>query len=828
MDDKEKLLTIQQASSLLGLNAGTLRHWAQENKVRAFKVGTRGDWRFKKEDLQEIIKKHGEENYHIVNKYSLISNFLISNANSIQKHATYLHKKFLGGEKFRTEYINKYQEDHIKIIKEIANNLQNKNISKGTRFFNKFGEEFGKEAIKDGLTIEETVDGIIFLKQAVWDKLKKKGLLKKFTALEMFDINQVVGTYCDVVASRIAFTYHEYFKHDAHKAKEKLVVSERRYRTMIEQSPLSVQIMSAEGKTLIVNKAWEDLWGAKLEQLKNYNMLKDKQLVDLGIMPYIKKGFKGMPVLIPAVKYEPNKSVKDASKILYRWVRAFIYPVKDESGRILEVVLVHEDITEQIKSKEALRESEERFRALTNASSDVVYRMSPDWKEMRQLDGRNFLADTGKPDSKWLQKYIHPDDQRRVLEVIDEAIRTQNVFELEHRVKRVDGTLGWTFSRAIPILDQKGEIIEWFGAAIDITEHKRAERELKESEERFRALADNIPNLAWMARADGYIFWYNCRWYEYTGTSQKDMEGWGWQSVHDPKILSKVLEEWNKSIDQGITFEMVFPIRGVDGEFRPFLTRVVPIRDSGNRIVRWFGTNTDITKQIELEKQKDEFLGIASHELKTPVTSIKAYTQVLERLFQRNGDIKSAEMLAKMGVQIDKLSSLIEDLLDVTKIRSGKIIFHEEFFDFNELAQQIVEELQLTTDRHEIVKEFAATRTIFGDRDRIGQVISNLISNAIKYSPKARRIIVKTEVNHDNITLCVQDFGIGIPKEKQGKVFEQFFRVSGEREITFPGLGLGLYVSSQIIKREGGKIWVNSIRGKGSSFYFSLPLSKGK
>jgi PAS domain S-box-containing protein/excisionase family DNA binding protein len=958
MDDKEKLLTIQQASSLLGLNAGTLRHWAQENKVQAFKVGTRGDWRFKKEDLQEIIKKHGEENYNISNKYSLISKFLISNANSIQKHATYLHKKFLGSKKFRTEYLNKYQKDHIKIVKEIANNLHNKKVSKGTEFFNKFGEDFGRDAIKDGLTIEETVDGIIFLKQAVWDKLKKKGLLKTFTALEMFDINQVVGTYCDVVASRIAFTYHEYYKHDALKAEEKLVVSERRYRTMIEQSPLSMQVLSVDGKTLIVNKAWEDLWGAKLEQMEDYNILRDKQLSDLGIMPYIKKGFNGESALIPAVKLEPNKSVKNLTKISYRWIKAFVYPVKDERGSILEVVLVHEDITEQKKAEEALRESEEKFRTLAEAIPQIVY--VADTNGEPEYFNKRWYEYIGKGKALGWMEAIHPEDQLTVIKKWNISKKSETPFEAEYRLRGFDDKYLWFLGRSVPIKNKKGKIVNWFGTAteiesfkqakrtaefesqklhtlfmqapamiavangpnlvyelanplylksvgktrdiigkpvlevfpelkgqdvlnilfdvyktgkpysgkevpvkldinndgkaedvyfnftyqvfrdgqgkvagimthaVDVTDMVNSRRKIEEAEEKFRTLADNIPNLAWMANPDGYIFWYNSRWYEYTGTKPEQMEGWGWQAVHDPKALPEVLEKWKKSVEKGITFEMVFPIKGADGEFRPFLTRVVPIRDRGNHIVRWFGTNTDITKQIELEKQKDEFLGIASHELKTPVTSIKAYTQVLERLFQRNGDIKSAEMLSKMGVQVDKLSNLIGDLLDVTKIRSGRIKFHEEYFDFNELVQQIVEELQLTTDKHEIVKEFSATRTIFGDRDRIGQVISNLISNAIKYSPKSSKIIVKTEANHDNITLCVQDFGIGIPKEKQGKVFEQFFRVSGEREITFPGLGLGLYVSSQIIQREGGKIWVNSIRGKGSSFYFSLPLPKGK
>ena len=149
---------------------------------------------------------------------------------------------------------------------------------------------------------------------------------------------------------------------------------------------------------------------------------------------------------------------------------------------------LHQNLEELTRAEKTVRESEARFRALTTASSDVVYRMSPDWSEMRQLRGQNFIADTEKPDRNWLAVYIHPEDQAHVKSVINEAIRTKSIFELEHRVLRVDGTIGWTFSRAIPLLDDNGEIIEWFGAASDITARKVAEEALKASEEKFRVL----------------------------------------------------------------------------------------------------------------------------------------------------------------------------------------------------------------------------------------------------------------------------------------------------------------------------------------------------
>jgi PAS domain S-box-containing protein len=174
-----------------------------------------------------------------------------------------------------------------------------------------------------------------------------------------------------------------------------------------------------------------------------------------------------------------------SGELRYRQVSAA--PVRDGSGDIIGSVSVVRDVTEQRQAEEGLRKSEERLRALMTATSDVVYRMSPDWKEMRQLHGRDFIPDTNEPSHNWLQEYIHPDDQPHVTAVINEAIRTRSIFELEHRVVRVDGTLGWTFSRAIPLFDESGEIVEWFGVASDITERKQAEEELVKT----KTLAEN-------------------------------------------------------------------------------------------------------------------------------------------------------------------------------------------------------------------------------------------------------------------------------------------------------------------------------------------------
>ncbi|MDQ6659812.1 MAG: ATP-binding protein, partial [Chloroflexota bacterium] len=239
----------------------------------------------------------------------------------------------------------------------------------------------------------------------------------------------------------------------------------------------------------------------------------------------------------------------------------------------------------------------------------------------------------------------------------------------------------------------------------------------------------------------------------------------------------------------------------------------------------------DITerKRIEREReqmlaQRTEFMAIASHELKTPVTSLKGYTQFLLARFTKAGDEQSRAMLIKMNAQLGKLIRLINELLDVTKIEAGQFAWHAEPFDLNVLVGEIVEAVGQTTDQHQIRIDGTLPLLAFGDREHIGQVLTNLLTNALKYSPQADAIVVRLTIGTESATVSVQDFGIGIAPEKHERVFERFFRVSDPEHASFPGLGLGLFISAQIVKRHGGRMWVESRVGVGSTFFFTVPL----
>src|SRR5947209_12085151 len=228
----------------------------------------------------------------------------------------------------------------------------------------------------------------------------------------------------------------------------------------------------------------------------------------------------------------------------------------------------------------------------------------------------------------------------------------------------------------------------------------------------------------------------------------------------------------------------------------------------------------------ESEARKDEFISMASHELKTPLTSLKGFTNLLQRRLTKQGDKQALHFLARMEEQLDKLTKLVSDLLDVTKMQTGKLEFREERFFLNELVRETLENLQGTTETHHLQLEEVTDVQVSGDKDRLGQVLINLLTNAIKYSPEADTVIVRVSAYEQTGIVSVQDFGIGIAETHQEKIFERFYQVNDDTEKTFPGLGIGLYISSQIVRGHHGRLWVESVKGAGATFYVSLPLTR--
>ena len=234
---------------------------------------------------------------------------------------------------------------------------------------------------------------------------------------------------------------------------------------------------------------------------------------------------------------------------------------------------------------------------------------------------------------------------------------------------------------------------------------------------------------------------------------------------------------------------------------------------------------TEIESRKEAENKKNEFISIASHELKTPLTSVIGYVQLLQRSLKKYEDKTVDTYLERTNLQLRKLQNLIGDLLDISKIENGKIDFNKKDFDFNAMLQSAIDIIQQTQDCT-LIHKTSVEAQVYGDEMRIEQVIINYLTNALKYSPDCKEVHIESSITGDNeIQLKVRDFGIGIPKEMQSNLFEKFYRVESSAT-RFQGLGIGLYISSEIIKRHQGTLGVISTPGKGSEFWFRIPLTK--
>ena len=382
----------------------------------------------------------------------------------------------------------------------------------------------------------------------------------------------------------------------------------------------------------------------------------------------------------------------------------------------------------------------------------------------------------------------------------------------------------WSYSGGL-VRDEQGAVTLAMLTLRDITTQKEAEEQLRASEERFRLLCDNAP--IGIAISNNVTTVY---------VNQTFISLFGYDD--DTELLGKpflglVVPEGREQIlryvamrERGEAAPVSYETTGLRKDGSTFILSVDVGRMSldGNDVSITFAT--DITERKEAERRKDDFLSMASHELRTPITSVKAYTQILQRTFEKEGKREPTLYLARMDAQINKLTKLIVNLLDASRMQTNQLSFTEEPFDFDVLTREIVENIQQSTPRHSIQVNGYIGRTVVGDRERLGQVLLNLITNAIKYSPPESRVLVHLSTTVDQLTVRVQDFGIGIPKHQQAKIFERFYRVYENNDTTYPGLGIGLYVAHEIVKRHNGTLSVESVESEGSTFSFLLPLHR--
>ncbi|TCS38026.1 PAS/PAC sensor hybrid histidine kinase [Paucimonas lemoignei] len=507
----------------------------------------------------------------------------------------------------------------------------------------------------------------------------------------------------------------------------------------------------------------------------------------------------------------------------------------DASGKPAWMPGVVLDITQQKLAEEARLRTEFQFKAIVDSNVIGILQYRYDGTLVNVNDAflrmlgysredveRNGLSWRELTPPEWA------DADRRSMDSL-QSRGSAEAYEKEYF--RKDGSRLPVYVGAANFHDAKEEGIAY---VLDISESKKAQLALKESEVQFRTLAENIPQLAWMANSDGQIFWYNNRWFEYTGTTLEETQGWGWEKVHHPDFVEAVKAKYYDDIvKQQIAWEDLFPLRGKNGEYRWFLSRAVPIRDRNGQIVRWFGTNTDITIQREAEealelanRRKDEFLAMLAHELRNPLAPISTAAELLKMVSSEENIVKKySEIIAR---QVRHMTELVDDLLDVSRVTRGLVSIEKDELSIKEVINSAIEQSRplIESRNHALSIHLAPNNAaVLGDRTRLIQVLTNLLNNAAKYTPMGGHIALSMEVKETHVCISVADDGIGMDSELLPHVFDLFTQAERTPDRSQGGLGLGLALVRSIMTLHGGSVTARSAGpGKGSVFALSLPI----
>lgn len=619
------------------------------------------------------------------------------------------------------------------------------------------------------------------------------------------------------------------------KARRQVEESEKLLRSIVENSPFPIGVyIGKEMKIKLANQAILDIWGKGNEVIGKLYTDTLPELTNQNVFEQLEKVYStGIPF------HARNQQI---DLLLDNRMQTFYFnysftPLFNLEGQVYGVMNTGADVTDLVNAIQKAEKSEEQLRIALAGGELGTFDYYPLEKKLvwsdktKELFG--FPADSEIDYETYMQALYSEDlDNSVALAQNRFPLNEDGLYELEYRTVGIkDDKVRWLKSKGKVTYNEQGVPARFTGVVQEITKLKEAEaerikveQELKESEARLRMFADSMPQIVWAAGADGKLTYINKAFYSYSGLSVSDKIEEEWIAIIHPEDRKETLDKWEASYESGCEFSIEHRFKNYHGEYRWQLTRAVPIKDSEGKVQTWVATSTDIQEIKELDQQKDHFISIASHELKTPITSIKGYIQILESIYSESDDAFLKKSLSTVDKQIVKLTNLISDLLDLSKLKLGNLHLLKESFNMNELIEEVVEEMRLVKKDYTIDVALHTDAEVVADRERIAQVLVNFLTNAIKYSPQNKLIKVKSVLKDNSFKVIVTDHGIGISKQSQEKIFERFYRVEGANEKTYPGFGIGLFISAEIIQRHNGEIGVESVPGKGSSFFFSLPV----
>lgn len=623
---------------------------------------------------------------------------------------------------------------------------------------------------------------------------------------------KMIGTIRDLTAEK--------------QIQQKIEESEQRFRSVADTVPVFIWMSTPDKNCNFFNKAWLNFRGKTFEEEAGYGWTNGVHPNDIdNCLAIYNGGFdtqKEFYMEYRMLRYDGE----------YRWISDNGVPRFTSDGIFEGFIGACMDVHERIEFEEKLKESESRLRMAAYSGELGTWDFNPEneiitWDaSSRELFG---VSSDEMFTLELMLSKIHPDDLKITTKRIQQAINPdlEKNFDTAFRVVGLpDQKLRWIHAKGKATFDDNSTLIRFSGTVLDITEKKIALEELQESEQRYRFLANAMPQLVWTGDANGNLDYFNDFVNKFSGLEYQQLLNGGWLSIVHPDDRDENLELWSQSIKTGNPFLFEHRFKRFDGVYRWQLSRAVALKDDEGKIQLWVGTSTDIDDLKKHEEQKNDFIKMANHELKTPVTTIKGYIQLLLKTHAESKDQLLVNSLTTVDKQVSKLTNLVSDLLDITKIERGSLPLNEEIFNIGDLVLDTIKDMGAAMPTHTIIFDKNDQVSVFADRDRISQVLINLFTNAFKYSPNATEINVRMQFEDNFIVVSIQDYGIGIAPQDQQKIFERFYRVSGKDEKTFPGFGIGLFIVNEIITLHNGKLWVDSKKDEGATFYFSLPVFK--
>jgi PAS domain S-box-containing protein len=598
------------------------------------------------------------------------------------------------------------------------------------------------------------------------------------------------------------------------RTEEALRQGEEDFRMLFENSFDAIILSTPDGTIQRCNSAAEKLFGYSEDELLKLgrNAVTDPTDPNL-LLALAERERTGKFVGVLSQK-------KKDGTTFFGEVSTLLFTMKDGTVRTSTVV---RDMTERIEANNKLLQARKQLQDIIDSAPNVVFAKDSDGKFI--LCNKKFeeLLGTTQEELKGKTDY----------DLITKILLAGKAQQIEEEADLADGIHHHFIANKFPLFDESGKPYAVCSISTDITQAKKMETALKESEERYRQLADSMPMIIWTALVDGTGDYFNRKWFEYTGVTIEDGLGQGWTKVIHPDDLEHTLETWKKSVETGADYEISYRFRRYDGEYHWFLGRAVAQKDKNGNTVKWYGTSTDIHEQKLAQekiirtsealersnKELEQFAYVASHDLQEPLRMITSFANLLAMKYKGQLEPKADEYICIITEGAQRMQRLIKDLLTYARITSKTS--PSVLIDLNSVIEDVSKDLQLIIFETKTTIKYGHLPALYIDPIQIKQLFQNLIQNSIKFRGEANPVIEINVSQEDSLwTFSIKDNGIGISPDYYEKVFVIFQRLHEKDK--YPGTGIGLAICKKIVERHGGRIWVESEIGKGSTFYFTI------